>query len=93
LIQNNWENLSTYFDFSQDIRKIIYTTNALEGFNRQLRKFTKVRTVFPTDESLLKALYLATEQIMLKWTSPYPNWGNTLAQLTIMFKERIEPFI
>jgi transposase-like protein len=68
--QNNWENLSTYFDFTQDIRKIIYTTNALEGFNRQLRKFTKVRTVFPTDESLLKALYLATEQIMLKWTLP-----------------------
>lgn len=55
--QNNWENLSTYFDFPPEIRKIIYTTNALEGFNRQLRKFTKIRTVFPTDDSLLKALY------------------------------------
>ncbi len=91
--QNNWENLSTYFDFPQEIRKIIYTTNALEGFNRQLRKFTKVRTVFPTGESLLKALHLATEQIMLKWTLPRPNWGNTLAQLTIMFKDRIKPYI
>jgi putative transposase len=91
--QNNWKNLSTYFDFPQDIRKIIYTTNALEGFNRQLRKFTKIRTVFPTDDSLVKALYLATEQIMVKWTSPSPNWANTLAQLTIMFEDRIEPYI
>lgn len=87
---NNWENLSTYFSFPQEIRKIIYTTNALEGFNRQLRKFTKIRTVFPTDDSLRKALYLATEQIMVKWTSPRQNWANTLAQLSIMFEERLE---
>ena len=91
--KKNWENLSTYFDFPPEIRKIIYTTNALEGFNRQLRKFTKVRTVFPTDDSLIKALYLATEQIMVKWTSTSPNWANTLAQLTIMFQDRIEPYI
>lgn len=71
--KNNWENLSTYFAFPPEIRKIIYTTNALEGFNRQLRKFTKVRTSFPTDDSLMKALYLATEQIMRKWTSPNQN--------------------
>lgn len=91
--KKNWENLSTYFDFPPEIRKIIYTTNALEGFNRQLRKFTKVRTVFPTDDSLIKTLYLATEQIMVKWTSISPNWANTLAQLTIMFQDRIEPYI
>ncbi|AKN33214.1 transposase [Clostridium carboxidivorans P7] len=90
---SNWDNLSTYFDFPQDIRKIIYTTNALEGFNRQLRKFTKIRTVFPTDDSLTKALYLATEQIMVKWTSPKQNWPSTLAQLSIMFGERIEQYI
>lgn len=90
---NNWENLSTYFDFPEEIRKIIYTTNALEGFNRQLRKFTKIRTVFPTDDSLTKALYLATEQIMIKWTSPKPNWASTLAQLSIMFGERLEQYI
>ncbi|AJA48426.1 transposase mutator family protein [Clostridium pasteurianum DSM 525 = ATCC 6013] len=71
---NNWENLSTYFNFPPEIRKIIYTTNAIEGFNRQLRKFTKIRTTFPIDDSLRKALYLSTEQIMLKWTSPSPNW-------------------
>lgn len=87
---NNWDKLSTYFSFSKEIRKIIYTTNALEGFNCQLRKFTKIRTVFPTDDSLRKALFLAIEQVMKKWTSPQSNWGITLLQLEIMFKERIE---
>ena len=86
---NNWSNLNTYFEYPPEIRRIIYTTNALEGFNRQLRKFTKVRTVFPTDESLRKSLYLATMKIMEKWTSPNQNWASTLAQLTIMFGERI----
>lgn len=90
---NNWDNLSTYFDFPPEIRKIIYTTNALEGFNRQLRKFTKIRTSFPTDDSLRKALYLATEQIMRKWTSPSQNWHGTLAQLSIMFEDRLEQYI
>lgn len=90
--KNNWENLSTYFAFPPEIRKIIYTTNALEGFNRQLRKFTKIRTSFPTDNSLMKALYLATEQIMKKWTSPSQNWALTLAQLSIIFEDRIEQF-
>lgn len=86
----NWDKLSTYFSYTPEIRKIIYTTNALEGFNRQLRKFTKIRTVFPTDDSLRKSLYLATEQVMKKWTSPIPNWGTTLLQLEIKFKERID---
>lgn len=87
---DNWDKLSTYFDFTKEIRKMIYTTNALEGFNRQLRKFTKTRTTFPTDDSLRKSLYLATEQVMKKWTSPIPNWGITLMKLEIMFKERID---
>ncbi|MBU3130096.1 transposase, partial [Clostridium tagluense] len=87
---NNWNNLSTYFDYPPEIRKIIYTTNALEGFNRQLRKFTKTKTVFPTDDSLKKSLYLATLEIMKKWTSPAQNWSSSLAQLTIMFEDRIE---
>ena len=86
---NNWPNLSTFFDYPQDIRRIIYTTNALEGFNRQLRKYTKVRTVFPTDESLRKSLYLSTMKIIEKWTSPNQNWASTLAQLTIRFEDRI----
>ena len=86
---NNWSNLNTYFEYPHEIRRIIYTTNALEGFNRQLRKYTKVRTVFPTDESLRKSLYLSTMKIMEKCTYPNQNWASTLGQLTIMFGERI----
>lgn len=90
---NNWQNLSTYFAFPPEIRRIIYTTNSLEGFNRQLRKFTKVRTSFPTDEALRKSLYLATEQIMVKWTSPTQNWHSTLAQLSIMYGDRVDRYL
>ena len=86
---NNWSNLSTFFEFSSQIRKMIYTTNILEGFNRQIRKFTKVRVIFPTDESLNKCVYLATMEIMEKWTQPTPNWGATLAELTLMFENQI----
>lgn len=87
---NNWNNLSTFFAFSPRIRKIIYTTNALEGFNRQVRKYTKSRTIFPTDESLNKCVYLATMEIMEKWTQPTPNWGATLAELTLFFSEELK---
>ena len=90
---NNWDNLSTYFDFPSEIRRIIYTNNTLEGFNRQLRKFTKVRTSFPEDNSLKKALYLATEQIMTKWNLPIQNWFSILGQLSIMYQERLEQYI
>ena len=83
-------NLSTFFDFSPRIRKMIYTTNALEGFNRQVRKYTKSRTIFPTDESLNKCVYLATMEIMEKWTQPLPNWGATLAELTLFFNEELK---
>ena len=87
---NNWNNLSTFFEFSPKIRKMIYTTNLLEGFNRQIRKFTKNRIIFPTDESLNKAVYLATMEIIEKWTQPTPNWGITLAELSIMFEEKLK---
>ena len=87
---NNWNNLSTFFDFSPRIRKMIYTTNALEGFNRQVRKYTKSRNIFPTDESLNKCVYLATMEIMEKWTQPVPNWGATLAELTLFFTEELK---
>ena len=87
---NNWNNLSNFFDFSPRIRKMIYTTNALEGFNRQVRKYTKSRTIFPTDESLNKCVYLATMEIMEKWTQPVPNWGATLAELTLFFTEELK---
>ena len=86
---NNWNNLDTFFKFSPQIRKLIYTINVLEGFNRQVRKFTKVRTIFPTDESLNKCVYLATMEIMEKWTQPIHNWGTTLAELSLYFEEQL----
>lgn len=87
---NNWNNLDTFFKFSPQIRKLIYTTNVLEGFNRQVRKFTKVRTIFPTYESLNKCVYLATMEIMEKWTQPIHNWGTTLAELSLYFEEQLK---
>ena len=73
--KNNWPRLSTYFKYPQEIRTLIYTTNTIEGYNRQLRKVTKNKSVFPTDDSLLKILYLATQDIIKKWTSRQRDWG------------------
>ena len=86
---SKWENLSTFYEYENNIRKIMYTTNAIEGLNRQLRKTTKTKTVFPTNDALLKSLYLATNDITKKWTSPYQNWCQTIAQLKINFEDRI----
>ena len=89
--RNNWTQLSTYFKYPQEIRKIIYTTNSIENFNRQLRKVTKSRTIFPTDDALFKILYLAMCDITEKWTGAGWNWGQTLDQLCIYFGDRITP--
>ena len=87
--RDNWANLSTYFKFPQEVRRLIYTTNAIEGFNRQLRKVTKSKSVFPTDDSLLKMLYLAMMEITKKWTGRRQDWSKIYAQLTIFFEERL----
>lgn len=89
--RNNWPQLSTYFKYPPEIRKIIYTTNSIENFNRQLRKVTKSRTIFPTDDALFKILYLAMCDITEKWTGAGWNWGQTLDQLCIYFGDRISP--
>ncbi len=89
--RNNWPQLSTYFKYPQEIRKIIYTTNSIENFNRQLRKVTKSKTIFPTDDALFKILYLAMCDITEKWTGAGWNWGQTLDQLCIYFEDRISP--
>ena len=89
--RNNWPQLSTYFKYLAEIRKIIYTTNAIENFNRQLRKVTKAKTIFPTDDALFKMLYLAMCDITEKWTGAGWNWGQTLDQLCIYFGDRIAP--
>lgn len=86
----HWATLSTYFKYPNEVRKLIYTTNAIEGFNRQLRKVTKSRTVFPSDDSLLKMLYLATMDITKKWTGRRRDWSRIRAQLEIYFEERLE---
>lgn len=87
---NNWEHLSTFFKYPAEIRRVIYTTNTLEGFNRQLRKYTKTKSIYPTDEALRKSLYLATINIMKKWTMVVPNWGQVMAQFALAFGDRID---
>lgn len=87
--RRNWANLSAYFKYPQEVRTLIYTTNAIEGFNRQLRKVTKSKSVFPTDDSLLKMLYLAMIDITRKWTGRRKDWGIIHAQLEIFFGDRV----
>ena len=93
--RDNWNELTTFFQYPYEIRKLIYTTNAIEGFNRQLRKVTKTRTVFPTDDSLFKILFLAMKDITAKWYGKPHNWGLIISQLMISFPDRIsdEDFI
>lgn len=85
---DKWENLSTYFSYGYQIRRLIYTTNTVEGFNRQLRKVTKSKALFPNDEALKKTLYLSTQDIVKKWSMPYRDWGETYGQFAIEFGER-----
>lgn len=85
----NWPNLSTYFKYPQEVRTLIYTTNSIENFNRQLRKVTKAKSVFPTDDSLLKMLYLAMIDITKKWTGRRKDWGLIHSQLEVFFEDRV----
>ncbi len=88
--ERNWEQLSQYFQYTQPIRKIIYTTNAVEGFHRQVRKVTKTKGAFTNDMALLKLVYLVTKNIEKKWTAPLHNWSLTVQQLYIKFGDRIQ---
>ena len=87
--EENWHKLSTYFKYTEDIRRIIYTTNTIEGFHRQVRKVTKNKGVFPSDDALLKLVYLAYRNISKKWTQPLHNWSLTVSQLSIHFEGRL----
>ena len=89
--RNNWPQLSVYFKYPPEIRRLIYTTNAIENYNRQLRKVTKAKSVFPTDDALFKILYLAMSEATEKWTGKAWDWGQTLDQLYIYFEGRISP--
>lgn len=86
--RDKWDNLSRYFQYTEPIRRIIYTTNTVEGYHRQVRKITKTKGVFPSDDALYKLVYLAYRNIKKKWTMPISNWGQTAQQLAIKFDGR-----
>lgn len=88
--EDNWDNLSTFFAFPNNIRRIIYTTNVIESLNSQFRKVTKTKLIFPTDDSLLKMLYLAVERVANKWTRNYPDWDLVINQLNIVFSDILD---
>ncbi len=90
--RDNWHKLSAYFQFSDAIRRIIYTTNTVEGYHRQIRKVTKNKGVFTNDTALEKLVYLAYRNIRKKWTMPLSNWGQTAQQLAIKFPDRFKLF-
>jgi transposase-like protein len=85
--KDNWENLTRYFDYPNEIRHIIYTTNAIESLNSTIRKYTKTKNVFPDDAAALKSVYLAIRNIEKKWTMPIRNWGTILNQFLIKFDQ------
>lgn len=86
--RNNWHHLTRFFDYSKHLRRIMYTTNIIEGFNRQIRRVTKRKGAFPSDMALMKILYLAQQQVTKAWTSAPPHWGQVKQELTIKFGER-----
>ncbi len=88
--RKNWPELSTFFKYPPEVRKIIYTTNMIESYHRQLRKVTKGKSIFPSDEALLKMLYLVTQDVMLKWTGRIRNWGQILLQLSVFFPDKVK---
>ena len=87
--ENNWPELATFFDYPAEIRRLIYTTNTIEGYNRQLRKVTKTKAAFPSTQAVRKLLFLAHRNIAKKWTRPLLDWPKILNQLTIRFEQRI----
>jgi putative transposase len=88
--RENWSELSTFFGFPPELKRLIYTTNVIESYHRQLRKVTKGKSLFPNDEALLKMLYLVTCDVQRRWTVRVAHWGQILAQLTITYPDRIK---
>lgn len=88
--RGNWEHLTTFFEFPAEIRRIIYTTNIVENLNGKIRKYTKNKMLFPTEDALKKSIYLAIRGITKKWTMPIRDWGIILNQFFILFEDRIK---
>jgi len=91
--QSKWDNLSVYFKYPADIRKVIYTTNIIESVHRQFRKLTKTKGAFPNENSLMKLLYLGIKNASKKWTMPVRNWSLTISQLSIFFEGRLDKYL
>ncbi len=91
--ENNWEDVSAFFQFPDEVRRIMYTTNVIEGLNRQYRKVTKTKSVFPSDSSLEKMLYLASQNAAKKWSQRYRNWDQVLSQLIVLYGERLTQYL
>jgi putative transposase len=91
--RQNWNNLATFFKYPEEIRTVIYTTNAVEAVHRQFRKVTKTRSLFPNDDALKKMLYLAYRDLSKKWTMPIRNWSIVISNFSIIFEERLAPFL
>lgn len=85
----NWTELSSFFKYPDEVRRLIYTTNAVEGFHRMLRKFTKIKTTYPTDDALKKSIYLSIDEISKKWSMPLKEWGIIIGQMMIFFEGRL----
>ncbi|WP_181950795.1 transposase, partial [Sporomusa ovata] len=86
----NWTELSTYFKYPEEVRRLIYTTNAVEGFHRMLRKYTKTKTIYPTDDAVRKSVFLSIQEITKKWSMPVRDWGIIIGQLMIFFDGRFQ---
>jgi putative transposase len=86
----NWAELSTYFKYPDEVRRLIYTTNAVEGFHRMLRKFTKTKTIYPSDDAVKKSIFLSIQEITKKWSMPVRDWGIIIGQLMIFFADRLD---
>lgn len=88
--RSNWTELITFFKYPEEVRRMIYTTNAVEGFHRMLRKYTKTKTIYPTDDAVRKSVYLSVKEISKKWSYAVQNWGIILGQLMIFFEDRFQ---
>jgi putative transposase len=87
--ETNWNELCEFFKYPNEMRRLIYTTNAVEGFHRMLRKYTKTKTNYPTDDSLKKSVYLSVREISKKWSQPVRNWGIIIGQFLVYYEERL----
>jgi transposase-like protein len=88
--RDNWEDLTVFFEFPLEIRKIIYTTNLVENLNGKIRKYTKNKLSFPSDQAVMKSVYLATREATKKWSMPIRNWGIILNQFLVIFEKRVQ---